>query len=223
MLHPDTELRDAGKETGLGVFATRRLPRGTLVWVRDELDRSLPLEQVRALPVAYRRLLDRYGFLDRDGNRILCWDAGRFVNHDCDANVLPTPWSIEIAVRTIHAGEQLTNDYATLNLERGFRCACGDAACRGWVRPRDFEKLVSGWDERVRAALPYAAQLEQPLLQWLDPARRRAIRAGIRDPARMPSIRANRLEAARIDPMAFAANPTRRRPSRHPTRTRPAA
>lgn len=205
MIHPCTALRDAGPAVGLGVFATRRIPRGTVVWTRDLLDLHLPLDRVRALPLRYRRLLDRYGFLGADGERIVCWDTGRFVNHACDPNVLPTPWQLEIAVRPIEAGEQLTNDYATLNLERGFRCACGGPGCRGRVRPGDYESMVASWDERVRAALPAVLAVEQPLFPWVEAGRRRALRRAARCPGAMPSLATNRLVAAREDPLAFSA------------------
>jgi uncharacterized membrane protein len=213
MMHPDTESRDAGREVGLGVFATRRIPRGAIVWVQDELDQSLPLDRVRSLSRGYRRILDRYGFLDALGNRILCWDLGRFVNHACEPNVLPTPWRLEIAVRTIHAGEQITNDYATLNLERAFHCRCDAVGCRGRIRPGDFERLVDEWDDRIRAALADASQVQQPLLPWLDRARRRTLLQAIRSPGHdAPSISSIRLEAARLDPLAYAAVPRRSRP-----------
>ena len=210
MMHPHTELRDAGREMGLGVFATRRIPRGTIVWCRDALDHCLPLERVREMPLAYRKLLDRYGFLDEHGDRILCWDFGRFVNHSCDPNVLPTPWRAEIAVRTIHAGEQITNDYATLNLERAFRCGCRAAGCRGVIRPNDFESLVATWDERLGSALPALVQVEQPLMRWIAPNVGRTIRRASRMPELVPSVASIRLEAARADPLAFAAVPRRR-------------
>ena len=215
MIHPDTELRDAGRDVGLGVFATRRIPCGTIVWVRDALDRCLPLEEVRAMPLRYRKLLDRYGFLEADGNRIFCWDFGRFVNHSCAPNVLPTPWRFEIAVRTIHAGEQVTNDYSTLNLERAFHCRCGSGQCRRRVRPGDFERFVDDWDERVGAALPNALAVDQPLSAWLDPRLRRKAQRASQRPELIPSIASIRLEAARHDPLAFAAVPRARRRRSH--------
>ena len=130
MIHPDTELRFVGPEIGYGVFARRRIPCGTIVWVIDDLDMRFTLAEVRAKPPAVRRLLDHYGLLHHSGLRIVPWDFGRFVNHACDPNVLPTAWDFEIAVRDIEAGEQLTNDYATLNLERPFRCHCGGGTSR---------------------------------------------------------------------------------------------
>jgi len=88
MIHPDTELRFAGEGIGLGVFATRRIPRGTIVWVLDELDQRFTLSAVRRHTLAYRRLLDRYGFLNGRGERVLCWDIARYVNHACEPLVL---------------------------------------------------------------------------------------------------------------------------------------
>ena len=42
MIHPDTELRFINREIGFGVVATRLIRRGTIIWVRDELDQVLP-------------------------------------------------------------------------------------------------------------------------------------------------------------------------------------
>ena len=41
MIHTDTELRFVSPEMGFGVFATKLIPRGTLTWVRDDLDRGV--------------------------------------------------------------------------------------------------------------------------------------------------------------------------------------
>ena len=51
MIHPDTELRFANPQIGLGVFATRFLiPKGTITWVRDQLDQALPPAAIAQLP-----------------------------------------------------------------------------------------------------------------------------------------------------------------------------
>lgn len=190
MIHPDTELRQAGEKIGLGVFATRRIPRGTIVWVLDDLDQRFDAGRIRALGPRYASLLDRYGYLNGSGERVLCWDLARWVNHSCGANAISTGWDFDIAVRDLEAGEELTNDYGCLNLERRFRCHCGEPACRRTVSPADFERLADVWDERVRGAFPELGKVPQPLWAWVKP--KRAVYAGLRDPSRVPSIRSHR-------------------------------
>jgi len=191
MIHPDTELRPAAEAIGLGVFATRPIPRGTIVWVLDELDQRFLPQRVRALPSGYARLLDRYAYQNARGEYVLCWDLARWVNHSCDANVLSTGWEIDVAVRDIAAGEEITNDYGCLNLERSFRCACGHASCRGRIDPEDFDRLADRWDAQVREAFRSVTSVAQPL--WHFVPERRSVSAAARNPARLPSIRLHHL------------------------------
>jgi hypothetical protein len=164
LLHPDTELRFINPAIGYGVFATRLIPAGTLTWARDELDQVFTPRQVSARPPLIREILDRYCFYDGEGNWILCWDLARFVNHNCDANCLSAGFDFEIAVRDIHPGEELTDDYGTLNLTAPFACQCGAACCRGVLEPEDPKRLVDEWDARVRAVFSRLTGVEQPLL-----------------------------------------------------------
>ena len=46
MLHPHTELRFVSPEIGYGIFATAFIPKGTITWVKDELDRIIPKEKI---------------------------------------------------------------------------------------------------------------------------------------------------------------------------------
>ena len=117
MLHPATELRFIDERIGYGVFTTRPIPRGTITWARDALDRSFTREAIDAMEPPYRAILDKYTFVDASGLYVLCWDIARFVNHSCDPTCLAPGYDFEIAVRDVAAGEQLTDDYGSLNLE----------------------------------------------------------------------------------------------------------
>jgi uncharacterized protein len=198
MIHPDTELRPAGEAIGLGVFATRPIPRGTIVWVLDELDQRFQPERMRALPAVYTQLLDRYGYLNARGEWVLCWDLARWVNHACDANVLSSGWEVDIAIRDIAAGEEITNDYGCLNLDRSFRCHCGQPGCRRRIDPGDFERLADRWDASVRDAFPLVTQVHQPL--WRFVSRPRLVSAAARNPERLPSIRVHRFGLPEAEP-----------------------
>ena len=164
MLHPDTELRIVDKEVGYGVFATEPIPKGTITWVLDELDQVFEGRRFAGLERKYREELERYTWVDNRGNRILCWDFGRFMNHSCEANSFsPGGFDFEIAVRDIEVGEQLTSDYGALNIEKPLFCRCGSPACRGVIRSGDFEAHAAAWDEQIRPAFQRLQSVEQPL------------------------------------------------------------
>ena len=67
MIHPDTELRYVNDVIGYGVFATRHIPRGTITWVRDELDQAFSPDQILGMSDLSRQVLDKYGYTDRHG------------------------------------------------------------------------------------------------------------------------------------------------------------
>jgi uncharacterized protein len=163
MVHPDTELRFVNSEIGFGVFATRLIPRGAITWVQDDLDRVLTPEKVRQLGPNYSAVLSKYCHVNRWGEYVLCWDLARYMNHSCTPSCLSTGYSFELAVRDIAPGEELTDDYATLNLSDSFKCVCGAPACRDMVCEDDVFTLADGWDEVLREVFPLMAKVPQPL------------------------------------------------------------
>lgn len=191
MIHPDTRLGHASDTIGLGVFATRPIPKGTILWALDDLDQRLSPVRVRRLGERYRALLDRYAFFNAEGEQIVCWDIARFVNHHCEANAISTGWHFDVAVRDIAPGDQICNDYGALNLEESFTCHCGSAVCRGNIRPEDFDRLSDVWDAQVRDAFPHVTRVPQPLWDFVSP--KRLVIAAARDPRRAPSILRHRL------------------------------
>lgn len=164
MLHPHTDLRFISDACGRGVVATQFIPRGTVVWVRCRLDQTLPASRIRALRGEYRAATQRYCFVDRRGDYVLCWDHARFVNHSCEPNCIsPGGFELDLAVRDIEPGEQITNHYAALNLDHRFECECGAPSCTGFVRPEDAPARVAAWDLALAEALPRVGGVEQPL------------------------------------------------------------
>ena len=194
MIHPDTRLGHSSDVIGLGVFATRPIRKGTVVWALDHLDQRLTPVRVRRLGPRYRALLDRYAFYNSAGESVVCWDLGRFVNHSCDANAISSGWDFDVAVRDIEPGEEICNDYGALNLEESFACHCGAPACRGPIHPEDFERCADVGDAQVRDAFPHVTRVAQPLWEFVSPKRTAA--AAARDPRRLPSIRRHRLLTA---------------------------
>lgn len=186
MIHPHTELRVVDESIGLGVFATKRIPRGTVMWTLDALDQKFGPTELARLDKGYLKLLEHYAFPNASGDWILCWDLGRWVNHSCNPNNMSTGWNFDLAIRDIEEGEQLTSDYGSLNLEAPFRCLCGDPSCRGRIRPDDFKRFAQDWDQQVQAAAADGGKLDQPLLKWLTD--KSAARTAFSQPAKIPSI-----------------------------------
>jgi len=104
MLHPDTEVRWISAEIGCGVLATREIPKGTIIWAMDPLDRTLSPERVELLPPVCRDSLLKYSYRNRDGDYFYCWDNTRFMNHSFYPNSIATAYGYELAVRDIRAG-----------------------------------------------------------------------------------------------------------------------
>jgi hypothetical protein len=168
MIHPDTEVRFISDEIGYGVVATRLIPKGTITWVADKLDRVFTQEEFNRMEPTYRDILEKYTFRDKDGKLILCWDNARFVNHSFNSSCVSTAYNFEIAVRDIHPGEQLTDDYGYLNVSEPFDCIPEEGSDRTTVYPDDLLKYHSLWDAKAQEAIQFTPELEQPLKHLLE-------------------------------------------------------
>ena len=139
---PPFEVRDSPLH-GLGVFATRRIARGTRV-----------IEYLGER-VSHAEADRRYDQKDVDDNHTFLFivdartviDAGvggnaaRFVNHACEPNcesVIENRRVFIDAIRTIEPGEELSYDYQIQRepddppeIDAIFACRCGFAGCRG--------------------------------------------------------------------------------------------
>ncbi len=181
MIHPDTELRRIDDAIGQGVFALKRIPRGSITWALDYLDHVLTDQDVAKLPPIYHPIVDRYAFRDGENRWVLCWDHGRFVNHSCDATSLPLGSIAEVAIRDILPGEQVTSDYVTLNLTEELTCRCGSPRCRGVMKPSDLPRFAAEIDSKLGEVAGLLAKVPQPVLGYMvaaDQARFRAVASG---------------------------------------------
>lgn len=162
MIHPKTELQFINKEVGYGVVATEFIPAGTITWVLDRLDREFTPTELESLEPLYQTILDTYTFRDNKGRFILCWDNARYVNHSFNSNCLTTAYDFEVAIRDIHVGEQLTDDYGYLNIPQPFR-GIDEGTKRKVVYPDDLLKYYKVWDKKLEQVFPKIPKLDQPL------------------------------------------------------------
>lgn len=168
MLHPDTELRFINDEIGIGVFATKLIRKGTMTWVRDSLDMELSPQYVQTLDPLRQKILLKYAYM-ANGNYVLCWDHGRYVNHSSFPNMVATPYGFELAVKDIMPGEELRCDYATLGIEYTFKIALERDSFRTQIKLDDYLYLYKKWDEMAREAFKFFNCVDQPLRYLIDP------------------------------------------------------
>jgi SET domain-containing protein len=162
MIHPDTRLEYIDDEIGYGVFATKKIPKGTITWVLDKFDKEFKPAEVAMLEPLYKNLLDRYSYRNEIGNQVLCWDFGRFVNHSFKSNFMSTAYGFEIAIRDIEAGEEVTDDYGYLNLTEPLK-GRDENTSRKYAYPDDLLRYHAEWDKLVMDALPLLDLVPQPL------------------------------------------------------------
>jgi uncharacterized protein len=200
LLHPSTRLTYIDDTTGFGVIATELIPQGTIVWVLDELDQKFSPDRQIELTSLYGEILDKYTYYNNAGDRILCWDHARYINHSCRATCLSPGFAeLEVAVRDIHPGQQVTDDYGSLNLEFDFECACGEPECRRTIRGDEFEGLAPVWDALLRDALRRFDHVDQPLMPWVQAVD--LVKTASADPEHMASIMSHRC-AGPIGPLS---------------------
>ncbi|MGE7272995.1 SET domain-containing protein [Brevibacillus panacihumi] len=189
MMHPDTELRYINDVIGYGVFATRFIPKGTIVWALDDLDQVLNPSFVERLDPLRKQDVLKYSFKNQHGQYILCWDKARYVNHSFHATCVGTMYDLELAARDIHPGEELTDDYGTLNLDEPFACMPEEGTTRSWVMPDDLLHYHQQWDDSAKEAFRHFDRVEQPLKHLIRPEHRGKIRAIVEQRAELDSIR----------------------------------
>jgi hypothetical protein len=168
MIHPDTEIQFISEEIGYGVVAKKLIPKGTITWALDALDRVWTPKEIQAFPKEYHEIFDTYCFRNHKGEYILCWDISRFVNHSFKSNCLTTAYDFEIAIRDIHPGEQLTDDYGYLNIDSPFQAA-SEGTDRKVVYPDDLTRCHGVWDKQLASAVVNSPSVNQPL-KYLVPA-----------------------------------------------------
>lgn len=108
---------------GLGVFATRPIRAGTVVWQFDPgIDQRRSVKWVEGQPEHVRRFVASHGVLSLDKRSYyLVGDYTLFVNHSDAPNLAPrddmlvNEEGVVVAARDIRADEELTVDYASID------------------------------------------------------------------------------------------------------------
>ncbi|NJN55016.1 MAG: SET domain-containing protein [Anaerolineae bacterium] len=139
------------------------------MYVEDPLDIVIPPDSPVLENPVLRPIIDKYAVLEPGQRRVIGWDAAKYVNHCCHANIISTGYGFEIALRDIQPGEEMRDEYGIFNLGWTMELNCQFAdVCRGFLRADDFETYRDGWDAEIQVALKQVMDVEQPLWALLD-------------------------------------------------------
>jgi len=128
---------------GKGVFATRRIRKGTRIveYLGERVSHAESDRRYEGHDVndnhTFLFIVDRGIVIDAGVNG----NEARFINHSCDGNcesVIEKRRVFIEAIRTIEPGEELSYDYQIgrdaddpANVDEIYCCLCGSAQCRG--------------------------------------------------------------------------------------------
>lgn len=99
---------------GIGVFAAQEIAEGTLIWeFNPQIDKILEIHSTEFLKNELdREFITKYAFFDRQLKKwVLSVDNDRFTNHSDTPNTYALSTSEVVALRDIHAGEEITINY----------------------------------------------------------------------------------------------------------------
>ena len=145
---------------GQGLFAAQGIPKGTRIiqYIGARIPKEESVERLAQGNTYIFAFNERY---DIDGKTLK--NKARYINHSCEPSCRSAGYDFELAVRDIQPGEELTDDYGSLNLEYDFRCACATAACRRTIHPDDLLTYAEQWDQIVAEPFRLMPTVAQPL------------------------------------------------------------
>ncbi len=103
---------------GMGLFAATHLPAGCVIWEYTEgIDWRIEPAELSLFPEPYQSRLRHYLYQEDSGVYVLCGDNAKYMNHSDDPNCDDPEGAHTVTSRVIQAGEELTCDYRSFDLE----------------------------------------------------------------------------------------------------------
>jgi len=140
----------------MAIFANEYLPKGTVVYESDPLERetrTITRDQLNLLDESLKKRWWIYCWQLEDnkfsGPRIdinldeaLPRDALNYINHSCDPNIGYDGDDCLVTLRDVEPGEMICYDYAMSETDPDafpeFECECGTEYCRGKIKYDDY-------------------------------------------------------------------------------------
>lgn len=168
MLHRSFRLQWISEDRGHGLFASEFIPKGTITFVNDDLDVIIDPHDQRFHKEPYLSLIERYAYSNPKGEKVLCWDFGKYMNHCCDPNSMTTGYGFDIALKDIPTGQEITTDYGVFTVAHDMIMNCDKLNCRKFLDVKQFDQNVETWDQRIRQALVQLRNVPQMLIELID-------------------------------------------------------
>jgi len=169
VLHPDIFIK-TGSISGTGLFAKKKIPKGTIVYrIKNDI-RTYSKSEVKKFSKRYRKFLEKFSNEATDGTIVLHKDGAQYGNHSCQPSCSELSSGhayMDIALRDIEKGEELTWEYATLvpSWKKPMNCDCGSKNCRKKIfRVSPTSKIVKKLNLRIKKAEKCYFNVKQPLL-----------------------------------------------------------
>jgi len=103
---------------GVGLFAATPLPAGTVIWqYTDGIDWRITPAELSLFPEPYQSRLRHYLYQEDSGTYVLCGDNAKYMNHSEAPNCDDPEGEYTVTNRAVAAGEELTCDYRSFDLE----------------------------------------------------------------------------------------------------------
>jgi hypothetical protein len=152
MLHSAIVATSEDSIHGVCLITNQLIREGEAVWELDEPMYSW--KEIESWSEERRQAFDWYGFQCGLDQYSLPMGLSREMNHSCDPNTWWSGSTRLVARRDIQAGEEITYDYSTADVDNAYEmeCTCGSSRCRGTISNRDH--LDPAWQEQYRSNLP---------------------------------------------------------------------
>lgn len=154
MLHPNVVVSQNEVIEGKGLVASGFIAKGEVVSKLEPNQRTYRIDYVLGLSQEQQDAYMHYCY-QCDEENVVCEDGDeKYMNHSCDPNTWWLDDETIIARRDIQAGEEITYDYATTDVDVPFEmeCRCGEDKCRGTISHLDH--LNTEWQEQYGEFLP---------------------------------------------------------------------
>lgn len=171
MLHPAIKVAKNEVIEGKGLVTTAFIPKGTVVSRLEPNQRMYRIDYVLGLSEEQQDAYMHYCY-QCDEDNIVCEDGDeKYMNHSCEPNTWWGDNQTMIARRDILAGEEITYDYCTTEIDIPFEmaCHCGAATCRAVISNTDYRR--ADWQAFFGEHLPShtKARIHQAALEKLSP------------------------------------------------------
>jgi len=154
MLHPNIRVTEAKVIEGKGLVVTKFIAKGEVVSKLEPNQRTYRISYILGLSDEQQDAYMHYCY-QCDEDNVVCEDGDeKYMNHSCD----PSTWWLDdetmVARRDLQAGDELTYDYATTDIDMPFSmdCQCGSENCRGTISHTDY--LSPEWQQQYGEYLP---------------------------------------------------------------------